>query len=153
MLAAWRPSETIIHALWECKGVKNIWKQSQFKSLNKTFLAPTFADVFTQLCSLAVLDDLEMFGTLAWWIWRNRNLHRHGEPFLKPKEVCIAAAEWYIQFVEANLPQPSQPKPVREGFSSVWTPPPICIIRMNFDAAVSKVVGFCGLGIVFRNAV
>ncbi|XP_024171844.1 uncharacterized protein LOC112177827 [Rosa chinensis] len=95
-----------------------------------------------------------------WWIWRNRNLQRHGERILKPEELVAAAGEWQMQFDAANVKVKScdtkryGPGRVGEHIPvepQVWKPLSLGCLKMNFDGATDVKNGVCGLGVVFRD--
>ncbi|XP_062019293.1 uncharacterized protein LOC133735867 [Rosa rugosa] len=94
--------ESAIHVFWECPKAKRVWKLSFLSEVCKTWKEPSVMDLFSYVCSIAVGSDLENSGYVVWWLWRNRNLHRHEEKFLKPEELIAAIGEWQTQYEATN---------------------------------------------------
>ncbi|XP_062020972.1 uncharacterized protein LOC133737440 [Rosa rugosa] len=81
-------NESVMHVLWDCLKVKKIWKKTFLQGVCRVWQEPTFLDLVHHICSTATRSELETFCFTAWWIWRNRNLHRYEEKSLEPEEVA-----------------------------------------------------------------
>ncbi|XP_062021006.1 uncharacterized protein LOC133737482 [Rosa rugosa] len=144
--------ESVLHVLWEYPYARRVWKLSFLSEVCKVWKEPSFIDLFSHVNSITCGTDLEEFGFLAWWLWRNRNLHRHGEKYLTPSELVMAARSWKTKFELANrrIDGASQSGQCNQVD---WQPPKQSFIKLNFDAACDEKRGCVGLGVVFRDEV
>ncbi|XP_062005935.1 uncharacterized protein LOC133723122 [Rosa rugosa] len=142
--------ESVIHVLWDCLKAKKTWKKTFLQGVCKVWQEPTFFDLVQHVGSTSTGFEFENFCFTAWWIWRNRNLSRHGEKTWEPGEVASLASEWQNEFLKLNsLTYEDKAPAVRTRVS--WQPPQQGNIKLNFDGACDLKKGLCGLGIVFRD--
>ncbi|XP_062005888.1 uncharacterized protein LOC133723072 [Rosa rugosa] len=145
--------ESTLHVFWECPAARNVWKLTFLSEVCKTWKEPSVMDLFSHVSSIAVGNDLALFGFIIWWLWRNRNLQRHGEKTMHSEGLVQAATEWQLQFCSAIAQTP--PTRLHEGstYQEVvnWNTPARGFLKMNFDGATDVKNGVSGIGAVFRD--
>lgn len=65
--------ESIIHSLFDCKAVKEIWGHSEFDELISDAPHTSIAHRFCWVAGRLNLDEVKSFTTLAWAAWLCRN--------------------------------------------------------------------------------
>ncbi|XP_062028650.1 uncharacterized protein LOC133744575 [Rosa rugosa] len=144
------PLETALHALWDCPKAKKTWKKTFLNGVCKVWQLPTFLDLVHHVYTIANETEFESFCFTAWWIWRNRNLGRHGEKIREPAEVAQLASEWQNEYASLSWTKSGGEVGIDQN-KVVWNPPQQGHIKMNFDGACDLKNGICGLGVVFRD--
>ena len=93
--------------------------------------------------------DWELFATVAWCLWNNRNKVQHGEAGKNGKSVAVEARNYWaeVRAVKPSFGRPLKPKIPHKH----WLPPPQGWYKVNVDAIVFKHQGQCGIGVVIRN--
>ncbi|KAL2892810.1 hypothetical protein RDABS01_008719 [Bienertia sinuspersici] len=65
--------ETIIHAIFECSNVREIWQHRNLQETINEGPAGSFMERWKWLCEGRNADDLRLIGALAWGCWFCRN--------------------------------------------------------------------------------
>ena len=71
-------SESAGHILWGCLIAKETWNATKLKLPNLSQLPKDFLDVVWLLMEEPGEKNWEGFAIMAWSLWTNRNLVRHG---------------------------------------------------------------------------
>ena len=138
--------ESILHALWECEKLSHVW-------------APCFSWVRTEHPHIRDMQDLinllgqlvqrlELFGVVAWFIWSHRNRLRLNEKGL-PSEKIFEAAKTYLSNYQAKCPTSRMKQPKE---NTKWQPPVEGIYKTNYDGTVFTESGEAGIGVIVRDA-
>ena len=139
--------ETFGHILWGCKVAGEVWSNTRLKLPSAVVTPRDFIDVVWEILSRRPEIDWELFAVIAWSLWNNRNLVRHGG---KSKSLDLIVRE-----VAAYTMEVRQIKEAQNGLASpigqTWTPPKRGFYKINVDGAVFKELGCCGVGVVIRN--
>ena len=108
-----------------------------------------FIDVVWFMMNTEGEEDWELFATVAWCLWNNRNKVRHGEAGKNGKSIAVEARNYWaeVRAVKPSFGRPSKPKITHTH----WLPPPQGWYKVNVDVAVFKDQGQCGIGVVIRN--
>ena len=93
--------ETIVHALWDCVAIQDIWYGS-IRKLQKTRhgqqdMKQLMVDLLEQLMS----DEMDLFWAQAWFIWNQRNCVVHGGRMKDPSSLNKRAEEYVAEFKQA----------------------------------------------------
>ncbi|KAK0571233.1 hypothetical protein LWI29_012870 [Acer saccharum] len=117
-----KAGKTTIHALWECKAVKqsrNQWLpwKSQLKGKYCNFF-----DLALD-CSISLCEtDIELFCTIVWRIWYLRNAKIHGVVCEDVNNVVEWAKFFLLEYKECNAWLISASRSVKSR-NVVWPPP------------------------------
>ena len=142
-------NEDILHALWGCQGVKEIWWEMV---QCRTFLSDRFAsfrDLFQGILLHKSPKFAELFAFIAWSIWFNRNAQRVGSSTIPISKIHRDAVERLQEFqMLQDIPLPS-PKVVHPAH---WLLPLLHQYKANCDGAVFRDINSAGLGVVIRDS-
>ena len=93
-------------------------------------------------------QDLELFFTVVWAIWYNRNRTIHEGKCSSPLQVWQMARSSTEDFSDAATIELSTPRPT---LSSCWSPLPSGVFKINADGASSDLDGTSSIGVIIRN--
>ncbi|XP_057985308.1 uncharacterized protein LOC131170266 [Hevea brasiliensis] len=87
---------------------------------------------------------------LLWAIWKSRNALIFNNCLLTYQEVIFKAFTFYEEFLEPQQNQ-STPPQLEDQHLSIWTPPPIGFIKLNFDVGVNIRRKLGAIAVIARN--
>jgi hypothetical protein len=146
-----REEETVEHILWSCPTAQDVWGGSITKFQKRVCGESLFIQVFEVLMGKCEMEELELFATIARQIWLRRNTVIHGGVFTHPSQVASNARRSLEEFRKANEIGVESEDILLSPQSIIWQPPPRNLIKVNWDAAVSKKNGCVGVGIIARD--
>ena len=120
--------ETIIHALWSCPTLAEVWTVHFAWLIRQTRLCSNFLDIIQACCSRG--DCFDLFTIISSIIWTRRNRLRVGEITVPLQRINALARDTLQEFHEAN-PLPCGPSPSSTPVK--WSPPPESWVKVNFD--------------------
>ena len=138
--------ETIIHALWSCPALAEVWTLHYAWLTRQTRLCSNFLDIIQACCSRS--DCFDLFAIITSIIWTRRNRLRVGEITVPLQRINSLARDTLQEFHDAN-PLPCGPSP--SPIPVKWSPPPESWVKVNFDGALFKETDSAGLGVIIRN--
>ena len=118
--------ETILHALWSCPALAEVWSIHFAWLSRQTRCCSNFLDLLQSCCTKR--DCFELFAVISSIIWTRRNKMRAGEPTVPLKRINAVARDTLQEFLVANppscgfAPPPSLVK---------WLPPPMSWVKVN----------------------
>lgn len=71
--------ESTMHILWNCPSSNNVWGACAKKLQKCTKGGDSFLVLLEELIDKCKVEELELFGVLAWSLWFRRNKVVHGE--------------------------------------------------------------------------
>ena len=98
------------------------------------------------------MEELELFAITARQIWLRRNKVIHGGIFMHPNQVASHARKSLEEYQNANEAGVESEDNHEPSQSITWQPPPRNLIKVNWDAAVSKKNGRVGIGVIARDS-
>ena len=138
--------ETILHALWSCPALAEVWSIHFAWLSRQTRCCSNFLDLLQSCC--AKRDCFELFAVISSIIWTRRNRMRAGELTVPLKRINALARDTLQEFLVANPPSCGiAPAPTLVK----WLPPPVGWVKVNFDGALFKECDSAGLGVIIRN--
>ena len=123
-------SESTLHALWECSQLRSVWDKV-FGWIRKDY--PSVSQV-TNLVALVPehTNQLDLFATIAWFIWGRRNKVRCNEPSVPLGKFLENAAALLRDFQS----QFRAGMKVSMLWNFKWKPPEGAVVKANFDGAM-----------------
>ncbi|XP_057425744.1 uncharacterized protein LOC130719122 [Lotus japonicus] len=138
--------ESTCHAILTCPEVRSIWFLSPLGlhiNLGEGMDLRSWLDL--TLSSLPEIGQNWVF-SVAWAIWKRRNLWVFDQKRLTPEQVINQASSMNISEAEPREGHMNQNSPIPPR----WKPPRPGAFKANFDASVHEDTG-TGLGAIFRN--
>ncbi|KAL2938532.1 hypothetical protein RDABS01_021981 [Bienertia sinuspersici] len=142
--------ETIIHAIFECSNVREIWQHRNLQETINEWPAGSLMERWKWLCEGHNADDLRLIDALAWGCWFCRNKAVVGQPVQKKVMTTagfIRLMEDYVSYAHKVFKQGGHSE-IRMQTS--WSVPPHGWVKVNTDAYVPN-NGRVGLGVVIRD--
>ncbi|XP_050278419.1 uncharacterized protein LOC126719971 [Quercus robur] len=142
--------ETIVHTLWECGAVQDVWAGCPQRALQKGLTAQASVLQLVEVLMQRLPEDaLEAFLVQCWLFWHRRNRVVHGGLLQEPGVLIDRAKSLLAEYKDAqvllSLPAPA-------GLCLGWQPPDSSTYKLNFDAAVFSNASASGVGVMIRNA-
>lgn len=103
-----KESETILHTLWTCEKIRQVWL-NEFHDLHNSGQSIT---LFVELVDVVQVRhrNLGLFAMICWSIWNRQNKSRMGEHVVPLDPLFEFAGKLLAEFQQA---QKVSPKPVR----------------------------------------
>ena len=92
--------------------------------------------------------DLELFLTVAWAIWFNRNRVIHNDMCSSPSQVWQMEKNLIEDFNDAASSKLCSPKP---SHLHSWSPPPPGVFKINVDGSSSDLEESSSIGVIIRD--
>ena len=141
--------EDVIHALWKCRVVENVWSCHSWAQQAANPPPLTFCDLFDRF--VQVTDDFgkEFFAIAAWCLWNRRNALHFGCQVQPISNINLLASNLLQEFLAAqeDVALTSHPSVNQHQ----WRPPDHDHFKVNFDAALFKSLNLASIGVVIRD--
>ncbi|XP_075670405.1 uncharacterized protein LOC142640206 [Castanea sativa] len=140
--------EDVLHALWGCSKVQQVWQRSFGWLDNNDVAAGSFFDLVLLVQSKPRLFLL--FAVTAWAVWHHRNKSRLQAATIPLNHIAVFAENFLQNFTEGH----GQKLPPERRAASVvkCRPPSENVVKINFDGAIFGESDCAGLGVVIRNS-
>ena len=137
------------HILWNYRITTEVWKELGIKLPNGYYPQVEFIDIVWKLREVPNEVDWELFATIAWALWNNRNSFKHEGRCKQAKSIARDLAKYVEEFRQSSMPTtiPTQPYLIR----TPWRPLRLEWYKVNVDGTVFKDSGYCGIEEVIRN--
>ena len=140
--------ETIHHALLHYEFANLVWncwsELLQMIQSNKW----AFHDSAMYILAHKPSPDLELFLTVAWAIWFNRNKVTHDDKCSSPSQIWQMAKNSIEELNDAVTIDLFTPRP---SHSSCWSPPPPDVFKVNVDGSSSDLEESSSIGVIIRD--
>ena len=137
------------HTLWDCVVAAEVWKEVGINLPNLKQPMKNFVDVVWSFKERDGVSDWELFATIVWMVWNNRNVFKHEGSGKDPKRIAMEAREYAKEVAEVPQSSCRSQALVRTN----WCPPQQGSFKINVDGAVFTNLKSCGIGVVIRNEV
>ncbi|KAL0004281.1 hypothetical protein SO802_011842 [Lithocarpus litseifolius] len=136
------------HALLHCKFAIQVWSHwpEGLQLIQRNFWS--FPDLAMFILTHKTSQDLELFFSVAWAIWYNRNRTIHEGLSASPTQIWQMASCSLEEFSAAAITDLSSPRP---ALSNHWSPPPPSVFKINVDGASSDLDGTSNIGVIIRD--
>ncbi|KAL5550019.1 hypothetical protein UlMin_000195 [Ulmus minor] len=143
--------ESIFHALWNCKLVKDIWILCSFSHFIDQNWEYDIIGFLWRMHNLLSPKEFHLFIMISWQVWAARNsyFHKNSCPF--PKRVVDDAFKWLDDFISIFDLKPKNG--TNRSDDTRWKPPDRGKFLINVDTTTDIKSGTLGLGIIIRNSV
>ncbi|KAG6642613.1 uncharacterized protein LOC122276927 [Carya illinoinensis] len=142
--------ESVMHALWSCNSVQDVWGVSLRKLQKGVVMENNFKELWTLLIADLESEELVEFAATVYQIWKRRNSLVFENRFWDPGKVVEAARSTVSEFKEANATTEGVQVEIRHSIP-LWSPSPINTFKANWDAAVDRRKSKIGAGVVIRD--
>ena len=142
-------SESVIHALWECSQLTQVWESVPTFLFRQTRAFSSIKEVL--MYAHQEQKNTERLASVMWSLWHRRNKVRTSHTKYPLSLVIPTASQALTDFQQAN----SSVSPQLRSFSqprNQWSPPAEGEIKVNFDGAQFRDMGKTGLGVVIRDS-
>ena len=114
--------EDILHVVWGCIEVANMWKELSWAHLSGPYHPGEFTNLFSSFLQVTEDYRVEIFSIAAWMLWTRRNSLRLGCPTRPLNQIFSEAGRLLCDFLEAHDEDPS-PAPIPGPIQAKWTVP------------------------------
>lgn len=90
---------------------------------------------------------LQQLGYTLWYLWFNRNMELHGEGRSSSQQVARKIQTFIEEYNAINKKQLA----ATPRNSSIWRPPPLSLVKINFDVAYDNWTGVGGYDVIMRD--
>ncbi|KAF5450671.1 hypothetical protein F2P56_031001 [Juglans regia] len=145
-------SETILHALWQCTAVNDVWACKGSGVQKWSVMVVDFMDLWDRLCMKMNSGLLEEVAMILKGIWNRRNKYVFENVFSSPAQVyegAIHSLDGFRNALKCKKANSSGGCPV--SVIKQWKKPEDGWLKANFDAAIDEQNGIVGLWIIIRN--
>ncbi|CAL5362034.1 unnamed protein product [Camellia sinensis] len=140
--------ETVCHCFHNCDFAMQVWRSS---SLNLIINPNPVNNCFEWICQLMASngpEPMQLFITICWCIWNNRNSILFGNKSRKVEEVVSFAVNYVSEYVQA---QERGHIPSTQVRMRRWVAPREGVFKLNFDGSVRTAHASAGVGIIIRD--
>ncbi|XP_042980188.1 uncharacterized protein LOC122310339 [Carya illinoinensis] len=143
--------EIVFHALWSCKSAQDVWYLGSRQLQKMSSFAESFRELLESMLEKFPSEILCEMAVTAKLLWHQRNNLVFEDSFSSPAILSKKIlAELSLIRSEAEQRAVKQPEQVLSP--QTWTPPPLGVLKANWDAAVDKINSRMGLGVVIRDS-
>ncbi|XP_018805650.1 uncharacterized protein LOC108979433 [Juglans regia] len=144
-----REPESVIHALWSCVAVQDVWGICSRKLQKMKVRFHSFKDLLSHLESEVSEGDFEVFATTVYLVWKRRNELVFEKKFENLSKLIYNSYQKLRDFKDANASCPSRHSDRPQA--AEWTPPQVNGFKANWDATIDRSMCKIGIGVVVRN--
>ena len=136
--------KSVQHSLFLCSHAKLTWVN--WPDCPVSFSSPnaSIMDSVSKFIDSGLTEELALFFTVLWSIWRNRNQAIYGDSAIPPAMVQDSAKRAHLDSVDARLTFPPSPPPACVH----QTAPPAGFFKINVDGATGVGGGKSCIGVV-----
>ena len=105
-------TESTGHQIWSCPRAQLVWNCSKLPSSLRSGRFHSFFDLLWFLLMIESFDEenVALVVTIAWSLWSNRNLVRHGGSKKTPKALVQWASHYLIDYVASTVSNAVRPE-------------------------------------------
>ncbi|XP_030936743.1 uncharacterized protein LOC115962006 [Quercus lobata] len=143
-------SEDIVHALWLCPCLNEVWEADTGWSFRNTVRWDDFQKLILHVEEVGL--DLDLFAMIIWLLWHRRNQIKVGNSATSLGQIVACARQ---QLQDYNLVQPMKPATESANLHTAvtWSPPRAPFLKINYNGAVFQDSNSAGLGAVILDSV
>jgi hypothetical protein len=150
-----REIELGLHALWTCLAVQDVWGGGSMIFQKCAFLGDTFMQLVEFCLDRLNSEEFSLMAVISRRIWLRRNKFIFESLFTHPRVVfneAVSSLEEYRRFNSRDNERSNiNGVPASKRPPSVWRPPPLGVIKVNWDASINAKKKYVGIGIVARD--
>jgi hypothetical protein len=139
------------HILWDCPSASDVWSSGPITLQKCSSLGLNFFHIFETLLSRCEKEELELFVATTRRIWLHRNDMVHGGFYTHPTQLLRDVRIALEDFKRINEGKEEVDGLNREKEIDEWKPPPLNMIKINWNGAINTKTGDVGLGVIVRD--
>jgi hypothetical protein len=147
--------ETVLHILWSCPSASDVWGFCGRQVQKWSNTGNSFVELLDFMFARFDPEEVELFVEIARRLWFRRNDVVHGGYFSHPNEVIGTATALMTEYRSAPIPVHVEREALNgsvEPLMVKWSPPPVGVVKANWDVAVDMKNGKLGYGCVIRDS-
>jgi hypothetical protein len=117
-------NETVEHIIWECPTVNDVWGEAPIKLQKSTYLGGNFSQIFADVISWCIKEEVELFAIIARRIWHYRNEVVHSGILMHPVQIVREAVASLDDFKRVNQRGGVQAEAHETSVMENWKLPP-----------------------------
>jgi|UniRef100_A0A2N9HI72 hypothetical protein len=141
-------AETVLHSLWDCEYAQTAWLNSSVSPLLSLVRPSSWDDLVDYVIRHLKTPEVELFFTLAWMIWADRNATWLNNPRSDAISLSSKATSYVEEFLDSNN---RADHPITNN-PPTWTPPPNPQYKLNVSWQRFKTRASLGIGAVIRDS-
>jgi hypothetical protein len=144
-------NETVIHALWQCNILEEIWNSVPWgrRMIHNHYL--NFMELFHHCHSDLSPSELQLFAFTTWSIWYRRNCQRLNQQSAPLNQLMPRAQQLLSEFQAAQESPSSTSRQSDPPTKVSWKPPQPRRYKVNYDGAFFEDSNEAGIGVIIRN--
>ncbi|XP_042980012.1 uncharacterized protein LOC122310200 [Carya illinoinensis] len=143
--------ETVSHALWSCKSAQDVWYLGSKQLQKMSSFAESFRELLESMLDKFPSEVLCEMAVTAKLLWHRRNCLVFEDSFSSPAKLS-KRIQAEVALIRSEAEQRAIKQPKQDLSPQTWTPPPLGVLKANWDAAVDKTNSRVGLGVVIRDS-
>ena len=140
--------EDLLHALWSCKDVENVWSSFHYFHQSSSPQPSNFSDLLSRFLQVQEDYGKKVFAISAWFLWNRRNTIHFGRPVHPTTNIISLAGNMLQDFLVAH---DLDPMVYRSPILQQWCPTELNQHKVNFDSAIFRGTNSAGIGVVARD--
>jgi ribonuclease HI len=151
----YREEETVVHVLWSCPAAQDVWGSGSMIFQKCAFNGDRIMQFMEFCLDRMKMDDFNLMAVIARRIWLRRNKLIFESSFSHPQIIYSEAVAQLEEYQRCNkkgdyLVQVENMQTIPSPHVE-WCPPPLGIIKVNWDASINTIKEWVGIGIVARD--
>ena len=140
--------EDTVHAIWTCKEVAGLWSSLDWFHQSVPVQPVNYRELLARFMPSQDDYKAEIFAIVGWCVWNRRNAIHYNREVRLVDNICREADNLLQEFLQAQEVELSPPRP---QVMQRWQPLDPNIYKINFDAAVFRVLNLAGVGVIARD--
>lgn len=150
-----REAESVIHALWTCPAVQDVWGGGSIVFQKYSSDGVCFTQVLEESFHKFSKENMELMAVTCRRIWLRRNKVVFDKVFTHPTAIFKEAVSSLEEFRRCNSidGQELHPRAATVSLNQPlrWQAPPCGKIKVNWDASINKEGNCIGIGVIARD--
>ena len=140
-----------MHTLWDCTATQDVWPDCSVKLQKSSQFFLDFLSTMEYLLERCDPEEVQLAVLVARQIWHRRNAVIFGGKFTSPKAIIQTAEDQLETFNSVESHRATTNPLSRRTDTSCWKPPPMGVLKSNWDAVVDGRGKRISFGVIVRD--